>query len=140
MNGLYVNHGNKVPADYRIIECQQLKLNKYVWTRCSELISCSVNSIDMNCKETRNLLFIASSIVEGSGTALVVETGNKTVVGKIYQWKSSARWFISSLTIEINIFMSISFLCCHYNCCYLVCLWILIKRLTSFLTVFGLNY
>jgi magnesium-transporting ATPase (P-type) len=39
-----------------------------------------VNSIDMNCKETRNLLFIASSIVEGSGTALVVETGNKTVV------------------------------------------------------------
>jgi hypothetical protein len=41
--------------------------------------------------ETRNLLFMGSGIVEGSGTALVSENHNKTVVDKIYKRLSSDR-------------------------------------------------
>jgi sodium/potassium-transporting ATPase subunit alpha len=104
---LQLNNGNKVPADCRIIECQQLKVDKSILTGESEPISCSVNSTDMNYLETRNLLFMGSSVVEGSGTALVVGTGNETVMGKIYKLSSSGRSSMTPITIEINIFMSI---------------------------------
>ncbi len=134
---LVLGNGNKVPADCRVIQSQQLKVDKSMLTGESEPISCTVHHTDINYMETKNLLFMGSNVVEGSGTAIVVATGNKTVMGKIYRLSSGTASATTPINREINIFLLII-----VGIAFCVCLSIALayglwlkKKYPSFMTV-----
>ena len=78
--------GNYVPADVRIIEAYQLKIEESSLT--GETVP-SEKDADFYSKENiplgdrKNLAFMASIVVNGHGKAVVTDTGMKTEVGKI---------------------------------------------------------
>ncbi|KAL0485858.1 sodium/potassium-transporting ATPase subunit alpha [Acrasis kona] len=78
-----VKIGEKVPADLRVVKQQQLKVDNSILTGETDPISCTVNMTDENFMETKNLLFMGTSITEGVGQGVVVAVGNQTVMGKI---------------------------------------------------------
>jgi sodium/potassium-transporting ATPase subunit alpha len=100
-----LNIGNKVPADCRIVTCQQLKVDNSILTGESEPITCTLQHTDTNYMETKNLLFMGTNILEGTGTGVVVATGNETVMGKISKLTSKSSNSKTPIRREINIFV-----------------------------------
>jgi len=134
-----LGNGNKVPADCRVIDTQQLKMDKSMLTGESEPISCTVDHTDVNYMETKNLLFMGSNIVEGSGSAIVVATGNRTVMGKIYRLSGGTRTASTPINREINIFLLIIVAFAFCVCLAIALaygLW-LKKKYPSFMSVSG---
>ena len=76
--------GDKVPADCRIISCQNLRVNNAELTGESKPIKCTINTSHENLLEATNMAFYSSLIVEGRGEAIVVATGDQTILGKIF--------------------------------------------------------
>ena len=75
--------GDKVPADCRIISCQNLKVNNSELTGESKPVKCTTTATSENLLETTNMVFYSSLVVEGDCEALVVATGDQTVLGNI---------------------------------------------------------
>eukprot|EP00010_Vexillifera_abyssalis_P003534 CAMPEP_0201560314 /NCGR_PEP_ID=MMETSP0173_2-20130828/78202_1 /ASSEMBLY_ACC=CAM_ASM_000268 /TAXON_ID=218659 /ORGANISM="Vexillifera sp., Strain DIVA3 564/2" /LENGTH=1044 /DNA_ID=CAMNT_0047974759 /DNA_START=43 /DNA_END=3174 /DNA_ORIENTATION=- len=80
---IQVTGGDKIPADVRILECSGLKVDNSSLTGESEPQSRSSEMTDENPLETKNLAFYSTSAVEGSGRGIVVQTGDRTVIGRI---------------------------------------------------------
>jgi sodium/potassium-transporting ATPase subunit alpha len=78
-----VKIGEKVPADLRVIQQNQLKVDNSVLTGESEPIPRTVNNTDPNFMESKNMMFMGTSVTEGTGRGVVVATGKNTVMGKI---------------------------------------------------------
>jgi Ca2+-transporting ATPase len=77
--------GDKVPADGRVIESQDLKLNEMVLT--GEFFS-SLKHSEILPEETiladrENMVYMGTVVEEGQGKAIVTETGSNTEIGKI---------------------------------------------------------
>jgi Ca2+-transporting ATPase len=77
--------GDKVPADGRVIESQNLKLNEMVLT--GEFFS-SLKHSEILPEETiladrENMVYMGTVVEEGQGKAIVTETGVNTEIGKI---------------------------------------------------------
>lgn len=78
--------GNYVPADCRLVESHNLKIEESSLTGETEPV---LKDADMICKkdislgDQLNMVFMASIVVNGSGKAVVTETGMNTKVGKI---------------------------------------------------------
>jgi sodium/potassium-transporting ATPase subunit alpha len=75
--------GDRVPADVRILTVNGLKVDQSILTGESEPISLRTKCTSDNYLESKNVTFCGASVVEGSGTALVVATGNSTIMGSI---------------------------------------------------------
>jgi sodium/potassium-transporting ATPase subunit alpha len=98
--------GDKVPADCRIISCQNLKVNNSELTGESKPIKCTINATNENLLETSNMVFYSSLIVEGNGEALVVATGDQTILGRVSKLtRSSSTDEITGLHREVNRFI-----------------------------------
>ena len=78
--------GNYVPADCRLVECYNLKVEESSLTGETEPV---FKEAKVTCKENaalgdmKNLVFMASIIVGGHAKAVVIETGMNTKVGNI---------------------------------------------------------
>lgn len=78
--------GNYVPADCRLIECHNLKIEESSLTGETEPV---LKDADMICKkdvqlgDMLNMAFMSSIVVNGHAKAIVTETGMNTKVGKI---------------------------------------------------------
>lgn len=83
---VFLNTGDLVCADARIIECSNLQVEESSLTGESTAVEKDENYI---CKskahvaDQKNMLFSSSSIISGHAVAVVVETGMNTQVGKI---------------------------------------------------------
>ena len=78
--------GNNVPADCRIIESINLKIEESSLTGETEPVEKTENVIiskDASIGDMLNLAFMATVVVNGHGKAIVTETGMNTKVGKI---------------------------------------------------------
>ncbi len=82
---IILNVGDKVPADCRILEEFNLKVDESVLTGESVPVSKSIDVLnkDSPVAERRNMLFSGTSVVYGHCTAAVTETGMRTEFGKI---------------------------------------------------------
>lgn len=78
-----INAGDKVPADLRVLSCNNLKMDNSSLTGESEPQSRSVESNAQNPLEATNLLFFGTIAVDGNGIGVVIRTGNATVIGQI---------------------------------------------------------
>lgn len=89
---VYVNLGNKVPADLRILHCSgDLKFDRSVLTGESEPIGATPENTDQNFMESRNIAMQGTHVVGGNGVGLVIQTGDRTVFGRIAKLSSSQR-------------------------------------------------
>lgn len=80
-----LNAGDKVPADGRIFESQNLKVNEMILT--GEFLS-SLKHAEVLPKETvladrENMVYMGTIVEEGKGKMIVTETGKNTEIGKI---------------------------------------------------------
>ena len=78
--------GMYVPADCRIIESFNLKIEESSLTGETEPVTKSVNEINkknVQLGDMKNMAFMASIVVTGHGKAIVTETGMETNIGKI---------------------------------------------------------
>ncbi len=82
---LLLQEGGKVPADARLIEARNLKIAEAALTGESE----PVRKIDgvlagtLPTAEQKNMVFKGTNVAVGTGKAIVVATGEKTVIGGI---------------------------------------------------------
>ena len=81
-----LSDGNYVPADCRIIECFNLKIEESSLTGETEPVAKIKEEIlkpDIPLGDMKNMAFMASIVVSGHGKAIVTETGMNTKLGKI---------------------------------------------------------
>ena len=98
--------GDKVPADCRLISCDNLKVNNAELTGESKPVKCTTETEQENILEATNMLFYSSLIVEGNGEGIVVATGDQTILGRVSKLtRSSSTDEITGLHREVNRFI-----------------------------------
>jgi sodium/potassium-transporting ATPase subunit alpha len=103
---IFVNLGNKCPADFRIIQCSgDLKFDRSVLTGESEPVSATIDNTDLNFMETRNIGMQGTHVVSGNGVGVVIQTGDNTVFGRIAKLSSGGS---GALTTLQKVFVSMS--------------------------------
>jgi P-type Ca2+ transporter type 2C len=78
--------GNVVPADARIVESVNLRVQEAALTGESEAVDKLTEAIDrpeVPLGDRRNMVYMGTVVTYGRGTAVVVETGMNTELGKI---------------------------------------------------------
>lgn len=82
---VFLEQGDAVPADARIIESHSLETNESALTGESTSVSKSTGKVedDSPVAEQLNMAFMNTNVVKGRGKAVVVETGMDTQVGDI---------------------------------------------------------
>jgi sodium/potassium-transporting ATPase subunit alpha len=102
-----VKGGDKIPADIRIIESNNFKVDNSSLTGESEAQTRSAEFTNDNPLETKNLSFFASFAVDGVATGIVVNTGDRTVIGRIASLVLHTKQVQTPLAREINRFIRI---------------------------------
>ena len=102
-----VKGGDNIPADLRIIEANEMKVNNASLTGETEELLRTPNCTDDKPFETENLAFFGTSCTEGTGVGIVIFTGDNTVIGKIANLAQSAKSTQTTLSIEIHRFIKI---------------------------------
>ena len=82
---LLLQEGDKVPADCRLLEVAELKVDQSSLTGESEPILLDPEHRAENLLESRNMVFSGSLVQSGNGRVLVCHTGMDTQIGKIVQ-------------------------------------------------------
>lgn len=79
--------GDKIPADARLIQVKNLKMNESMLTGESTPLEKGVEPLGEKTPvaERKNMVYSGTVVVYGKGEALVVSTGMETEVGKIAQ-------------------------------------------------------
>ena len=83
---ILLHTGDLVPADARLLECYNLKVEESSLTGESVAVEKDATktfSADSNLASQRNMVFSTSTVASGHAKAIVVETGMSTQVGKI---------------------------------------------------------
>ena len=79
-----LNAGSIIPADVILIESKDLFLNQSVFTGESVLVEKTVeNNEAKGIFDINNICLMGSSVVSGSGTAVVIQTGFNTYLGRM---------------------------------------------------------
>ncbi len=99
--------GDNIPADVRITDCYEMKVNNASLTGESEDLLRAPEKTSDNPLETMNLGFFGTQCTQGVGTGIVIETGDRTVIGQIANLAQSAHASQTPLSIEINRFIYI---------------------------------
>lgn len=82
---IYLESGETVPADIRILSCESLKVDESALTGESVPVQKSANVLKENLilQEQKNMLFLGTIITNGKCTGIVISTGKNTEIGKI---------------------------------------------------------
>lgn len=99
--------GNNVPADMRLIECYEMKVNNASLTGESEDLLRKSDSSAPNPFESKNLAFFGTQCTQGTGIGVVFKTGDDTVIGQIANLAQSAKNEQTPLNKEIHRFIKI---------------------------------
>lgn len=75
--------GERIPADLRMISVAGIRVDQSILTGEAEPVALRLKSTSDNYLESKNITFCGACVVEGSGTGIVVATGNNTVMGSI---------------------------------------------------------
>ncbi len=83
---LYLSAGDLVPADSRLINTKDLNLNQSALTGEAfpvEKNAAPLTTVTSELTGWNNYIFMGTSVISGTGTAVVVKTGSTTEYGKI---------------------------------------------------------
>jgi sodium/potassium-transporting ATPase subunit alpha len=80
---ILLSEGDRVPADARLVVTAGLKMNHAPLTGESEPLLRNTDPFPGECIESPNIAFAGTTVVSGSGRAVVFATGMKTEFGRI---------------------------------------------------------
>jgi len=82
---LKLSYGNRVPADARLIEVNNLSVNESILTGESEPVekTLGVLAVTAEVAERKNMVHAGTLVVDGFARAVITATGNNTEIGKI---------------------------------------------------------
>jgi Ca2+-transporting ATPase len=103
---IIVEEGDNIPADARLIESQELRVDNSAFSGESKLS----HKMSEGFRKTEgflwlempNLIFAGTSVAYGMGKAVVVATGMNTEIGKIAYLTQTVKVDLSPLQIEVN--------------------------------------
>ncbi|ESN98834.1 hypothetical protein HELRODRAFT_188923 [Helobdella robusta] len=102
-----VKFGDRVPADIRILAAHGLKVDNSSLTGESEPQSRTPEFTNPNPLETKNLAFFSTNVVEGTCRGVVINTGDRTVMGRIAGLASGLESGETPIAKEISHFIHI---------------------------------
>jgi P-type Ca2+ transporter type 2C len=113
---VFLEEGNAIPVDARLIEAYEMQVNNSSLTGESRPIYKTPEPIEhgdvLLWTELPNMIFAGTSVSAGSGRAVVIGTGMNTEIGKIARLTQSVKKELSPLQKEmqkvVNIITSIS--------------------------------
>jgi len=101
--------GDRVPADMRVSRSRELQIDESALTgesvpveKCAEVLA-----QDTSLADRRNMAYLSTLVTYGTGTGVVVATGDKTEIGRISELISSAEVLATPLTRKIARFSSV---------------------------------
>jgi len=104
---LYLEAGDYISADGRIIECHNLKVNESALTGEAEgviKISDTIDETDIPLGDRTNMVFSGSFVVYGRAMVIVTGTGMNTEIGKIAGLLESAERKKTPLQVTLDNF------------------------------------
>merc|ERR1712141_985868 len=102
-----VKFGDRVPADLRVIECRNFKVDNSSLTGESEPQSRDAEDSKAEVLEAKNIAFFSTNCVEGSARGIVIRCGDNTVMGRIAALASNVDSGDSPIAQEIEHFIHI---------------------------------
>jgi sodium/potassium-transporting ATPase subunit alpha len=104
---IYIDEGDKIPADGRLIQENALKIDHSALTGESEPQLRKLTCTHDNILESRNMIFSGTLVQSGNGAAVIYGTGMNTQLGKIAQLTKVTEDVESPLRKELNHFIKI---------------------------------
>jgi Ca2+-transporting ATPase len=106
---VYLQSGDKVPADLRLMQIRELQVQESALTGESVPVEkkCAKLPEDTLLGDRTNSVYSSTLVTYGTGVGVVVETGDSTEVGKINQLIASANILETPLTIKIAQFSTL---------------------------------
>lgn len=98
--------GDKISADMRLIKCYNFQVDESILTGESITVLKNTETIsdETILAERKNMVYAGTAVVTGRATAIVVETGIMTEIGKIANKVTETKEEKSPLTIRIEKF------------------------------------
>eukprot|EP00457_Paulinella_chromatophora_P000842 gb/GEZN01000842.1/.p1 GENE.gb/GEZN01000842.1/~~gb/GEZN01000842.1/.p1 ORF type:complete len:1094 (+),score=168.27 gb/GEZN01000842.1/:116-3283(+) len=102
-----VNIGDKIPADFRVVEEKSFEVDNSSLTGESEAQRRRVDNDCENLYDATNLAFFGTSCVKGRAVGIVCNTGDNTCIGSIAKMATSQGAVQTPIAIEIEHFIHI---------------------------------
>ncbi|CAF4907246.1 unnamed protein product [Rotaria sp. Silwood1] len=108
---ILIRMGDKLPADCRFLICNELKVSTSELTGKLKPVTSTVHCTSEKFMESTNIGFYSSIVEQGTGEALVIATGDNTVLGKMLPLSRSKRSNdVTGLHREVNRFVLFVFI------------------------------
>jgi len=106
---VFLQSGDKVPADMRFLQIRNLQIDESALTGESVPVQKSVNQLahDTGLADRKNMAYGSTLVTYGQGSGIVTATGDHSEVGRISQLISSAQDLATPLTRKIDHFSHI---------------------------------
>ena len=106
---VFLQSGDKVPADLRLLQVRDLQIAEAALTGESVPVEKKSGQFeqDMVLADRRNMAYASTLVTYGQGTGIVTATGDATEVGRISQLISAAEELSTPLTRRISQFSNI---------------------------------
>lgn len=103
---VFLQSGDKVPADLRLFSTKELRVDESVLTGESLPVTKSVDTLghDTVLAERRNMSYASTLVTYGQGRGAVVATGNHTEMGRISELIAEVQSLETPLTRRIEAF------------------------------------
>jgi Ca2+-transporting ATPase len=103
---VYLEAGDKVPADARIFKSTEFKVEESALTGESLAVEKDEAALDdeVQIGDQHNMVFASTNIQSGTGRAVVVKTGMETEIGKITEMVKSAERQLTPLQKRLDRF------------------------------------
>ena len=102
-----VKGGDRIPADLRIVQASNMKVDNSSLTGESEPQSRNADDSTTTVLEARNIAFFSTNCVEGSARGIVIRCGDNTVMGRIAALAANVDSGDSPIAQEIEHFIHI---------------------------------
>lgn len=103
---IFVESGNKVPADIRLFQVSNLAVQEAMLTGESLPVNKTVKSLDLalGLGDRKNMCYSATLVIKGQGTGICVATGDTTEIGRIAELVSEVKETKTNLLLQIDAF------------------------------------
>jgi len=101
---IFITQGNLIPADCRVIEQNELKLNESILTGESFAVNKQTGTLDSDTSlaDRSNMVFKGTSVTMGNGKCIVTATGMNTGIGDISEMVSREDDEQIPLNVKLN--------------------------------------